>query len=318
MSLHLHLLGGAGRIGTALVESLIANTLQGLNVIWVYCDSTKAVELEQNHSTGSDLDVRYRGYSVFSPPILLSDEYARDEDRHLVLNLRGVNNKLQWLNQPSAAFELQIEAIRTLTESELWIFPGVEIIHLSSQLCDLIEGPLSLGQMCEGQESYRRPYMISRLHQEAMLSSYSYQHGISTTLLRLPAVYGFPDDTCSPWVLNSLCRQWRQEKNVNPRNPDRKIYLTHRDPLIEYLRGLLRSSSLKQNPDTVRYLRPPMLQMTVESLASLVRSQSQLIPHSTCADLGAMLISELPPDSDSLTRHLDLLNQTIKGLLEHG
>lgn len=318
MSLHLHLLGGAGRIGTALVESLIVNPLQGLNVTWVYCDSTKAVELEQHKSNVSGLDVRYRGYSAFSPPALLREGCARDEDRHVVLNLRGINNKLQWLNQPSAALELQIQAIRALTESDLWMLPGVEIIHLSSQLCDLIESPLSLGQMCEGQENYRRSYMISRLHQEAMLSAYAYQHGISTSLLRLPAVYGFPDDTSSPWVLNSLCRQWRQEGHVNPRNPNHQIYLTHREPLIDYLRGLLRSSFRHENPDTVRYLRPPMLMMTVEALASLVRSQSQSTSDSAVAVLGTTLIEEPPPKPGALTHHLELLDLTIKELLYHG
>lgn len=317
MSLHLHLLGGAGRIGTALVESLIVNPLQGLNVTWVYCDSTKAVELEQHKSNVSGLDVRYRAYSAFSPPALLREGYPRDEDRHVVFNLRGINNKLQWLNQPSAALELQIQAIRALTESDLWMFPGVEIIHLSSQLCDLIESPLSLGQMCEGQESYRRPYMISRLHQEAMLSAYAYQHGISTSLLRLPAVYGFLDDTSSPWVLNSLCRQWRQEGHVNPRNPDRQIFLAHREPLIDYLRGLLRSSLHHESPDTVRYLHPPMLKMTVEGLASMVRSQSQFAFNSAFADSGATLIAEPPPDSRAVNRHLELLDLTIKGLLQH-
>jgi nucleoside-diphosphate-sugar epimerase len=318
MSLHLHLLGGAGRIGTALIESLTANPLQGVNLIWVYCDSTKAVELEKNKPNGSGDDVRYRGYSAFSPPVLLREGYARDEGKHVVVNLRGINNKVQWLNQPSAALELQIQAIRSLTESDLWMFPGVEIIHLSSQLCDLIESPLSLGQMCEEQESYRRPYMISRLHQEAMLSAYAYQHGISTSLLRLPAVYGFPDDTSSPWVLNSLCRQWRHEGNVDPRNPDRQVYLTHREPLIDYLRGLLRSALHHDNPDTVRYLRPPMLKMTVEALASLVRSHNQITTDSELDDLGTRLIAESTLDSGVLTRHLELLGLTIKGLIQHG
>ena len=109
------------------------------------------------------------------------------------MNLRGVNNKLDWLNQPLSALDLQVQACRTLTESELWMLPEAKIIHLSSQLCDLIEGPHSLDEICEGQESYRRPYMVSRLHQEAMLTAYAYQHGISTSLIRLPAVYGFSD-----------------------------------------------------------------------------------------------------------------------------
>lgn len=318
MSLHLHLLGGAGRIGTALLESLVANPLHSLNVTWVYCDSTKAAELEQQNASSLGLEVRYRGYSAFSPSALLREGDARAEDKHVIFNLRGVNNRLQWLNQPLTALEFQIQACRSLTESDLWIFPDVEIIHLSSQLCDLIESPLSLGQMCEGQEIYRRPYMISRLHQEAMLSAYAYQHGISTSILRLPAVYGFSNDISSPWVLNSLCKQWRKERRVDPRNPDHQIYLTHREPLIDYLRCLLKSSSCHENLDTVRYLRPPMLKMSVEALASLVRNHSQYASDRSLVNSGATLIEEPAPDSGELTRHLELLELTIKGLLEHG
>ena len=59
--------------------------------------------------------------------------------------------------------------------------PNAEIIHFSSLLCDLIEGPLSLDDICEGQESYRRPYTVSRLHQEMILTANAFQHSISTT-----------------------------------------------------------------------------------------------------------------------------------------
>ena len=58
--------------------------------------------------------------------------------------------------------------------------PGTEIYHFSSLLCDLIEGSSSLDEICEDQESYRRPYMVSRLHQEMLLAANAYQHSVVT------------------------------------------------------------------------------------------------------------------------------------------
>jgi len=202
MSIHLHLLGGAGRIGTALVESLLAEPLDDLSSIWIYCDSTKAVALQERQSPDCRPRIQARGYAAFGLSALPNEGSALLEERQVVLNLRGVNDKKQWLNQPLDAMELHTQACRCVIDSDLWMHSRVEVIHLSSQLCDLIEAPLALEEICEGQESYRRPYMVSRLHQEAMLAAHAFQRGIPTSFVRLPAVYGFLDDFKSPWVLN--------------------------------------------------------------------------------------------------------------------
>jgi nucleoside-diphosphate-sugar epimerase len=318
MRFHLHLLGGAGRIGTALVESLQNNPWNELGIVWIYCDSTKVAKVKKFCSNFSKPIIKATHYSAFSLSNILRERLAEDSDKHVVVNLRGINNKIQWLNQPLDALELQLQACRTLVGSDLWMFPGVEIIHMSSQLCDLIESAVSLDKICEGQESYRRPYMISRLHQEAILTASAFQHGISTSFVRLPAVYGFPGDDTSPWVLNSLCKQLNQEGKVEPRNPDRSICLTHRLTLMEYLRSLIEASSGAKNSSTVRYLRPPMLQMSVKTLALLVESKQQLGSFVKLEDPSIKLFCDAQMQNGDSSRHLELLESTIESLLTHG
>jgi nucleoside-diphosphate-sugar epimerase len=248
----------------------------------------------------------------------LNEEIALLEERQVVVNLRGVNDKRQWLNQPLDAMELHTQACRCVIDSDLWMHSSVEVIHLSSQLCDLIEGPHALEQICEGQESYRRPYMVSRLHQEAMLSAHAFQRGIPTSFIRLPAVYGFRDDYKSPWVLNALSKQWNQLQKVEPRNPESMIYLSHRQPLISYLRSLILHPKSARNLRTVRYLRPPMLSMTVKTLASLIKEPGGADFSSPTDSCGIALIgSGDVQESDRLT-HLQLLNYTIANLQHHG
>ena len=318
MSIHLHLLGGAGRIGTALVESLLAEPVDDLSVISIYCDSTKAVTLQERQSPDSRPRIQARGYAAFGMSALPNEESAFHEGRQVVVNLRGVNDKKQWLNQPLDAMELHTQACRCVIDSDLWMHSSVEVIHLSSQLCDLIEGPNALEQICEGQESYRRPYMVSRLHQEAMLSAHAFQRGIPTSFVRLPAVYGFRDDYKSPWVLNSLSKQWNQFQKVEARSPESMIYLSHRQPLISYLRSLIVHPKSEQNLRTVRYLRPPMLAMTVESLASLIKSPSD-VDFNSPTNISAMALigSGDVQESDRLS-HLQLLSCTIDNLQHHG
>jgi nucleoside-diphosphate-sugar epimerase len=318
MSLHLHLLGGAGRIGSALVDSLLSDPLVDLGNIWIYCDLTKVLESDNKRLLLNSLNVRSRSYSAFSLSTLLQEGLAKRDDKHLVINLRGVNNKVYWLNQPLDALELQIQSCRCLVDSDLWMFPGVEIIHMSSQLCDLIESPVSLEEMCNGQESYRRPYMISRLHQEAMLSANAYQHRIPTSFLRLPAVYGFPDDISSPWVLNSLCKQLLQEDKTLPRHPERLIYLLHRHPLLECLRGLISASCSPISNCTVRYLRPPMLQMSVKTLALLVENEHKSGSFEDLEGGAITLVSDAKLQLVDQSTHLKLLEVTIRGLLKNG
>jgi nucleoside-diphosphate-sugar epimerase len=318
MSIHLHLLGGAGRIGTTLVESLVTEPLDELSGISIYCDSTKAIALQERQSPNCQPQIQAKGYAAFGMSVLQNEENAFMKERQVVVNLRGVNDKKQWLNQPLDAMELHTQACRCVIDSDLWMHSSVEVIHLSSQLCDLIEGPHALEQICEGQESYRRPYMVSRLHQEAMLSAHAFQRGIPTSFIRLPAVYGFRDDYKSPWVLNSLSKQWNQHQKVEPRSPESMIYLSHRQPLISYLRSLVVHPKSEQNLRTVRYLRPPMLAMTVESLASMIEAPggvdfSSLTNSSAMALIGNGDVQE----SDRLS-HLQLLSYTIANLQHHG
>ena len=318
MKLHLHLLGGAGRIGQALVESLQATPLKGLGSVWIYCDSTKVVDAEKERFSLQSPVIHVKSYSAFSLSALFRENQAESSEKNVVMNLRGVNGKVHWLNQPLDSLELQIQACRSLIDSDLWMFAGVEIIHMSSQLCDLIESPVSLQEMCQGQESYRRPYMISRLHQEAMLSAYAFQHGIPTNFVRLPAVYGFTGDERSPWVLNSFCKQLRQIGKVEPRNPNRLIYLAHREPLIEYIRSLLDPSNSVINHATVRYLRPPMLQMSVKTLALLVETVHRGKPCAEVEDAGIILMSDTKLQARHRSIHLDHLESSIRGLLVNG
>ena len=318
MSIHLHLLGGAGRIGTALVESLLAEPLDDLSVISIYCDSTKAVALQERQSPDCRPRIQARGYAAFGTSFLPNDDRAFLEGRQVVVNLRGVNDKKQWLNQPLDAMELHTQACRCVIDSDLWMHSSVEVIHLSSQLCDLIEGPNALEQICEGQESYRRPYMVSRLHQEAMLSAHAFQRGIPTSFVRLPAVYGFRDDYKSPWVLNSLSKQWNQLQKVEPRSPESMIYLSHREPLISYLRSLVVQPKSGKNLRTVRYLRPPMLAMTVESLASMIQAPGD-VDFSSLTNSSAMaLIGNGDVQESDRLSHLQLLSYTIANLQHHG
>lgn len=318
MSIHLHLLGGAGRIGTALVESLLAEPLDDLSSILIYCDSTKAVALRHRESSVCYPIIQARGYAAFGMSAVPNQEKALLEEKHLIVNLRGVNDKKQWLNQPLDAMELHTQACHCVIDSDLWMHSKVEVIHLSSQLCDLIEGTHALEQICEGQESYRRPYMVSRLHQEAMLAAHAFQRGIPTSFVRLPAVYGFRDDYKSPWVLNSLSKQWRQLQKVEPRNPESMIYLCHRQPLISYLRSLIAHPESERNLRTVNYVRPPMLAMKVKTLASLIREPGDVDFNSATNSSAITLMGSGDVQESDRLSHLALLSYTIANLHHHG
>ena len=133
MRLHLHLLGGAGRIGTALVESLQSDPIKDLGNIWIYCDSTKAAKVQKMEFGYSIPRILAKNYASFSLASIFEQGLAEASDKHVVINLRGINNKVDWLNQPLDALDLQMQACRCLVESDLWMCAGVEIIHMSSQ-----------------------------------------------------------------------------------------------------------------------------------------------------------------------------------------
>lgn len=320
MSVKLHLLGGSGRIGRALVDSLVSQPLADVSVIQIYCDSTKVTGLQAHYSASNSPRVAASGYSAFNTisQARQSDSGTSDIARHVICNLRGINNKQQWLNQPLDSLELHIRSCRTLVDADLWMQPGTEIIHFSSLLCNLIEGPKSLDDICEGQESYRRPYMVSRLHQEMILSANAYQHSICTSFLRMPAVYGFEDDHLSPWVLNSLCKGKLRGQTVKPRHPDRIVYLSHRDFLLAWIRSLITEPDLLAKKRTVNYLRPPMLRLTVATLAKLVEQSPRLISSAEAEHLEIMLEGDWVAANDAFDSHLKLLTTSISDLLSNG
>jgi nucleoside-diphosphate-sugar epimerase len=317
MTINLHLLGGSGRIGRALLDSLVAQPLDNVSAIEIYCDSTKVTDVQAHYSASTSPRVRASGYSAFNTISATSklDPEALRVNKHIVLNLRGINNKQQWLNQPLDSLELHARSCRSVVEADLWMQPGTEIIHLSSLLCDLIEGPRSLDDICEGQGSYRRPYMVSRLHQEMILSANAYQHSICTSFLRMPAVYGFEDDHLSPWVLNSLCKAKLRGQRVEPRHPDSIVHLSHRDPLLVWIRALIGGSTRYDKKRTVNYLRPPMLRLSVSALATLVKESPRLFSSTEAEQLQITLEGDTEIADCDFDSHLTLLTTSISELL---
>jgi len=311
--IHLHILGGSGRIGSALTHFLNDHSRPEIKRVTIYCDSTKTKNIT-NSNPDLHFDAKpYSGFSIRSS----SQDQGSSQFRHVVLNLRGTNAKIDWLNNPQDSLALHTQSCQTIVHSDLWMQGKVEIIHFSSQLCDLIEGPNRLSEICQGQESYRRPYLVSRLHQEAMLSAFAFQHAIPTTFIRLAAVYGFQDDQQSPWVLNNLIRQFRQTGKFDIRNPGNYIYLTHRDALLSFVLSLVVNSLIAKRTQTLCYLHAPMLKMKVSDLAELI-----LKIHSNQAGLDReFFVSNFvdPSLAQSKDQELNfqLLEKTISKLLDH-
>ena len=195
--------------------------------------------------------------------------------------------------------------------------PGTEIYHFSSLLCDLIEGSSSLDEICEDQESYRRPYMVNELHQEMLLAANAYQHSIVTTFLRMPAVYGFRDDNQSPWVLNSLCKAKLIGGKAEPRHPERIVYLSHKDILLTWIRALIEGSSKNKRDRTVNYLRPPMIRMSVLSLSSLVEKSPKHLTIEQAKKLQITIEGDDNMSDTHFVEHLNSLTSAISELLLH-
>lgn len=319
MTIKLHLLGGSGRIGRALVDSLVNHPLDDLSLIQIYCDSTKSAELQAHYIGSSYPQVKAACYSSFGAmeSSSLHESDKASVQKNIVVNLRGINNKQQWLNQPLDSLELHARSCRSLVDADLWMQPGFEIIHLSSLLCELIEGPRSLDEICEGQESYRRPYMVSRLHQEMILSANAFQHSITTSFLRMPAVYGFSDDNLSPWVLNSLCKLKISGQSVEPRHPDHIVYLAHRDPLIEWVRAVISGGFTQAKKRTVNYLKPPMLRLPVSALALLVETTPNGLTAEQAESHQITLIADTLLPRFDIDVHLNLLSSTISELVSN-
>ena len=159
--------------------------------------------------------------------------------------------------------------------------------------------------------------MVSRLHQEMILSANAYQHSIYTSFLRMPAVYGFEDDHLSPWVLNSLCKAKIAGHKVEPRHPDRDVYLSHRDPLLAWIRALIGGSAHLDKNRTVNYLRPPMLRLSVSALATLVKESPRLLSSVEAEQLEIKLVGDTDVTEYDYDGHLRLLTTSISELLSN-
>ena len=148
-----------------------------------------------------------------------------------------------------------------------------------------------------------------------ILSANAYQHSISTSFLRMPAVYGFEDDHLSSWVLNSLCKAKLRGQRVEPRHPDRIVYLSHRDPLLAWIRALIAGSASQGKKRTVNYLRPPMLRLSVSALATLVKESPRLFSSAEAQQLQIKLEGDAEIADHDLDSHLTLLTTSISELL---
>ena len=184
----------------------------------------------------NETSIFFTNYSNFSIERLSKKYYLNKKLKNIIINLRGINNKRDWLNKPLEALDIQLQSCFNIIDSDINIYPNTSLIHLSSQLCDLIENKNSLQEICEGEDSYRQAYMISRLHQETILKAYAYKFGIETNFIRLPAVYGFEDDKESPWILNTLIKQFIRTGKIKIRKPNSLIWLTHKDILVEFIK----------------------------------------------------------------------------------
>ena len=234
MNRHIHLLGGTGRIGTQILNRLKKINPYFANV-WIYCDGQKAsFKKESEIDKNIGFEIEFLNYSAFSIENLIIQNKATEKDYHLILNLRGINNKKFWLNNPLDALDLNTKYCQFLIDSDIWKYPNIRLIHLSSKLCELIEGNYSMNEICEGHDSYRNAYMISRLYQELLLTSYSYKTSLKTNFIRLPAIYGYEDDYKVPWVLNSFVKEFIQNIKF-PQNPN-VTWLAHLEFLLQFLK----------------------------------------------------------------------------------
>ena len=269
MRTNLHILGGTGKMGTAFRKMINNLKIDYLGNIIIYCDGNKASKY--NAKNNSQKNIKFINYSSFNFSELKINKIINENDKNVILNLRGVNNKKSWLNKPLESLEIQFKSCSSIVESDICIHPNTEIIHFSSQLCDLIESSLALDEICDGEDNYRRAYMISRLHQESMLTAYAFMNGIDTKFIRLPFVYGFYSDNENPWVLNSLIKQYVKKGSIELRKPNSFAWFIHKDFLLSYIiNQVTQDNKTKSNFKTVSYLKCPMIGIKVELLAKFI------------------------------------------------
>ena len=272
MKNHIHLLGGFGKIGRSFCESLKNKKLDGIDNVWVYCDGSKTSNrIDLIPKDNNETSIIYKNYASFSLDRLVKEKFLDKNSSNIIINLRGVNSKREWLNKPLEALDIQLQSCLNIVESDFNLYPNTKIIHISSQLCELIESKHSLSEICDGEDSYRHAYMISRLHQEAILKAYSYKFGIETKFIRLPAVYGFEDDIKSPWILNSLIKQYIRTGTIKIRKPDSFIWLTNKDILVGFIKKNISCLSEKNLSSNVSYLECPKIGLKLETLSNFIK-----------------------------------------------
>ena len=314
MNTHLHLLGGTGRIGRELINSLTYKPIVNFSNIWVYCDGNKAAKFNKEYSDiNYKVLITYRNYSAFKISNLIYNKEISKEDRHLIINLRGVNSRIDWISRTLDCIEIQDESIKNITESDIHMYKNSKLMHLSSQLCDLIESNKSIHEICEGEDSYRRAYMISRLHQESILSAFAFKHGLFTKIIRLPAVYGFEDDKNSPWVVNAFVKQALLNGKIIPSKGSSYVWLTHQQVLVDYLRDIITDYFEKKDNKNVSYLRPPSIGIKINDLSLLVMEavSTYNVPQITYQNV----ISKNIHEEDKLKLNFNLLKANIVDLI---
>tara|TARA_Y100000589_G_C27124401_1_gene617891 strand:- start:171 stop:1136 length:966 start_codon:yes stop_codon:yes gene_type:complete len=268
---HLHLLGGKGKIGESLYKSLIKCPIEDLNHIWIYCDGNiDSLKDNQIFLKSNYTKISFKNYASFSIERLNKENLISKGSKNIILNLRGINNKKDWLNNPMNSLEIQMKSCLNILNSDFNLYPNTKLIHFSSQLCDLIESNLTLKEICEGEDSYRSFYMISRLHQEALLRAYAYKNAIQTKFIRLPAIYGFDDDINSPWIINSLIKEFVKNKSFNLRKPECIVWLTHKKLLISFIKETIEKFLNNKLETNVSYLNCPMLGFKIKDLSDLI------------------------------------------------
>ena len=106
MKINLYLLGGSGKIGSALVKSLVDRPLINLSSIYIFCDSTKVPRLNALYQDVKEPYIEVSGYSSFDRTTLAKNSNGDKSKpyRSVVVNLRGINNKQQCKN-PNQVFE---------------------------------------------------------------------------------------------------------------------------------------------------------------------------------------------------------------------
>ncbi len=269
---HLHLIGGTGRIGVAIIDSL-KNSNPYFSKIWVYCDGQKAAIYNKSKLIkNKNSNIEYSSYSEFGIQNLISLKKATEKDEHLFINLRGVNNKKFWLTTPLFAIDLNNKSCEYIIDSDIWMYPNIRFIHLSSKLCEFLEGNYSINQICEGHDSYRHAYVISRLHQEVLITAHSYECGMKTNIIRLPAIYGYKDDHKVNWVLNSFIKEYLIDNKISPKNPQAITWITHHKILTKFLKENIFAKDIKFGNKTVEYINIPSLEIKVKSLAKIIEA----------------------------------------------